>query len=394
MRWLYHDPADRREAAERKRTLAAIDRWWAAFTDRAADVGDLFRGKKKWDLVAWMHDTLQAVSPDLCWEYGPAVNQSGHRLVITPESHKELRPLTATILERAPTIPGWEFYPYRLAEGLDMAVQSVKGGRRDAGRRGRRGPPGRGESDRPDVPVADDRRPEDEGNNAAFVATESLLGEECLVKWVGVIEVGPRPKRAKKPGDGVPLDRLKDRVDAMIESIRDRLPDRPYHERMDGAEWTGLQFQPEPADDYPERSDIFVARTADLELWKAQHRGSSFYPERFSRCGESFAYVKFERAVLRPGHEVDDRTEIEEALDAALAPAGLGAHIGAGMGIMYAYIDLALTDQARGVEAVRQTLRARELPERTWVLFFDADLCGEWVGVYPETPAPPTADEE
>jgi hypothetical protein len=75
MRWLYHDPDNRREAAERKRILAAIDDWWTAFADRHTDIGALFGGKKKWDLVGWMHDTLQTVSPHLMWEYGPAVNR-------------------------------------------------------------------------------------------------------------------------------------------------------------------------------------------------------------------------------------------------------------------------------------------------------------------------------
>jgi len=46
------------------------------------------------------------------------------------------------------------------------------------------------------------------------------------------------------------------------------------------------------------------------------------------------------------------------------------------------------------VEAVRWTLRDGQLPKRSWILFFDADLCGESVAVSPDTPAPPAADDE
>ena len=54
MRWLFADPDNRTEAAVRKRTLARIKDWWAAFEDKAPAVSDLFRGKKQWDLPAWM----------------------------------------------------------------------------------------------------------------------------------------------------------------------------------------------------------------------------------------------------------------------------------------------------------------------------------------------------
>ena len=47
-----------------------------------------------------MEDTLQAIHPSLMWEYGNAVRGPGHRLVITPESRRFLRPMVRTIFER------------------------------------------------------------------------------------------------------------------------------------------------------------------------------------------------------------------------------------------------------------------------------------------------------
>jgi hypothetical protein len=70
-----------------------------------------------------MVDTLQAIHPSLMWEYGSAMRQPGHRLVITPESRRFLRPMVRTILERAPKIAGWEFYPYRLAETAELTPE-------------------------------------------------------------------------------------------------------------------------------------------------------------------------------------------------------------------------------------------------------------------------------
>lgn len=126
MRWLFPDPDDREEAAARKKVLARIDRWWEAFAGKTQALGDLFRGKKKWDLPGWMDDHLSAIHPRLMWEYGPAVHAEGHRLVITPESRTHLRPLVKAVLDRAPEIPGWEFYPYRLPESLEGAKAPVE----------------------------------------------------------------------------------------------------------------------------------------------------------------------------------------------------------------------------------------------------------------------------
>jgi hypothetical protein len=114
-----------------------------------------------------------------------------------------------------------------------------------------------------------------------------------------------------------------------------------------------------------------------------------FYSDRFSRCKETFAYVKIDGSNGLGGSRVSDRAGIEDALDTELASDKLGIHIGGGTGLMYSYIDLALTDLDRGVERARKVLRKLKVPERSWVLFFDADLAAEWVGVYPETPPPP-----
>jgi hypothetical protein len=389
MRWLFSDPDDRTEAAVRKRVLARIKDWWTAFEDKAPALSELFRGKKQWDLPGWMADNLQAIDPNLCWEFGPAVRTAGHRLVITPESRHHLRLLVRTILDRAPDLAGWEFYPYRLAEDLEQAENTVAG--RTAGTLdGVTAELQIGEGHRIDLlfrsPVTkgeDDR----EAMNVAFVAAESLLGERALDRWVGAMQVAP-PARGLK-GRAISLARLKDTFDALVDSIRDRLPDRPFAGWALEGQWNLIKLQPDEADDYPGRADLFVATTCDVELWKSAHHPAPFYSQRFSRHKETFAYVKVDGSHFRRGSEAADRGVIEDALDAELAQGGLGVHIGGGTGLKYSYIDLALTDLDRGVERTRQALRKLRVPERSWVLFFDADLSAEWVGVYPETPPPP-----
>src|SRR3954452_23773059 len=105
MRWQFIDPNNASESSQKQRTLEAIDAWWRGFAERADDFDAACNGTLKMDLPAWVNEHLAPVDPRLCWEFGPAVKKQGHRLVITPENDHFLRPLTRTLLERAPTLP-------------------------------------------------------------------------------------------------------------------------------------------------------------------------------------------------------------------------------------------------------------------------------------------------
>jgi hypothetical protein len=113
MRWRFVDPSHPAEVAAKDRVLGRIDAWWTEFARRSGDLQRVFARQLEMDLPAWMEEHLGSVDEALCWEFGPPLRGSGHRLVVTAESRSELRPLVATLLERAPELPGWEFYPYR-----------------------------------------------------------------------------------------------------------------------------------------------------------------------------------------------------------------------------------------------------------------------------------------
>src|SRR5262249_38943262 len=191
-------------------------------------------------------------------------------------------------------------------------------------------------------PITEDED-DQEARGVAFVATETLLGEQALDRWVGAIEVGAMSKRARKSG-AVCLERLKGTFDALVGSIRDRLPPRPLLEVAADAKWFLVQLEPEEAADYPGRTDLFVTVTLDVDLWKAMHAHMPFASERFSRCGQTFAYVKIEGPEGPGGLKLEERTKIEDALNEALGPDKLGVHIGGGTGLRYSSLDPALTD--------------------------------------------------
>jgi hypothetical protein len=385
VRWRFPDSKDDVERQARAAVEHRIAAFWRAFESTAPRIDALFSRRAQWDLPSWMHQHIDAIDPALMWEFGPGL-RGGHRLVITPEGDHHLRPFVSAILARAPALAGWEFYPHRLAEPLDQALSSIEG---------RTGVDFGGF--RASVKATDDggvdlvfwsmvfaQLDPDVARRAAFVAAESLLGEDILDAFVDVIDAAAAPA----DGDRVELGALASAVAAKVESSRARLSPAPVLERSElgGTIW---KLRPAEKSDYSHQHDLFVGKSALPEMWTRAHSNRIFSSARFSRFGETFCYVKIDGSQGLDKEGFADKAEIEDALDAALMPAGLGAQVGGGTGLRYSYVDLALRDVDKAIPLIRKILRGGRVPLRSWLLFFDAALRDEWVGIWDETPAPP-----
>ncbi len=115
---------------------------------------------------------------------------------------------------------------------------------------------------------------------------------------------------------------------------------------------------------------------------------STFWSSAFSGCGETFCYLKFDGKDGLDEEKFTDKGDIEDALDGVLRSESCGCFIGGGTGLRYSYIDFALTDVRKGVDLIKRVLREGNIPNRSWVLFYDSDMADEWIGVYDDTPPP------
>ena len=402
-RWRFPDPS---EDVERDATLEKIESWWRAFAGRADELDAYFESRKHDErqqahLVEFMEEHLLAIDDGLCWEFGPALHKEGHRLVITPEWRHELRPLIDVLLRRAPELPRWEFYPYRVPEDVPAMLRTVQA-RSEVDFSGSQARILTGEDSRLNLefhcPACTD--PEDEQTDqAGLIAAATLLGEDIVATWIGPIETVPlQPSKDRNADSGlIPLERLKEIVDARIASALDRLRDQPWYlvdrEGPHAPRWTRFELEPQDLEDYPEREDLLVAVTPFKDFWREAHGSWNFSSRRHSRFQENFCYLKIDN-LLGLGDRFPDRGSIEDAVDAALRPAEVGGSIGGGTGSRYLYVDLALTDVDAAIPILKRVLRSADFPKRTWLLFFDGDYAGEWVGLWDDTPPPPAPPEE
>lgn len=376
----------------------AIKKWWEAFQKHHKYIISSLsqKGSGYFDLPSWMNKHLQSINPRLMWEFGPGIKKK-HRLIITPESYAELRPLVRYLLEQSPCFAQWEFYEYRLPESFEETLITMQQRVGWIYISDIRFQLSIGKFNQIDCkfylpfPVEEKNA---KGN--LFILLETLLGEEILDKWVGLIKV-EQPKKnifnrmiRSKNKEGADIRKLKSDFNMLIESVKSEYS-RPYHTVIEKAEWSLMEMQPKEQEDYLDKQDLFVSPFIAGRLFPATCEGKQyFYSERFSNNKEIFLYIKIDGTAEDFNQGIfQDRASMEDALGKLLSKDEIGCVVGGGTGIRYYYTDLAVTDFERSLEVIKNTLQKGKLTKRSWILFHDADLQSEWIGVYPDSPKPP-----
>jgi hypothetical protein len=387
MRWKFYTPGERpEEDAQRAVVIGRIDAWWKAFGAKAQDLDRLFNGQSEWHLVAWMEQHLQNIDARLMWEFGPG-SSGGHRLVITPEADHQLRPLVDEILARAPALPGWSFFAHRWPESVEHMSSAIKSrtGAEPAFTGVALTP---GEFNRVDLlfqfPQSFLDSKHGLARSQAFLAALSLLGEELLTDWVGGLDVAAEVAQPLPPGA------VRRAFIMLAAGQRSGIAAQPFLDRLESLSWTEIDLKPKKQEDYFHRYDLGAAVTCAPDLWRNAHSNQLFWSGRFSRSGETFCYLKIDRGRPLRRSAVGGRIKSENALNHALRPGRLGCVIGGGSGRRYDYIDLALVDVPTATDVIRNVLQlGGSATRRAWIQFFDNILGAEWIGLWPDGPAPP-----
>lgn len=387
-RWVFTNELTENEKQVHNQVCQLIDNWWQEFSKNQQKIDDAFTKGSNFDIVKFMNGNLNCIHENISWEFGPAVNGNGHRLVITPESYKQLRPLVNEILKRAPKFERWEFYGYRLPESYEAAIETVKS------RTGGQIDDLKVQSEINDLNqvnlyfTRETCKTEQDFNQAfndAFVTIESILGEENLDKWIGAIEVD---NKLKDSLEVKPISELNDLFTNKLHEIKYNQLQEPHFKTSKSASWSMLELKPQEQKDYPQQTDIFVAKAMNLPMWQTAHSGNLFYSERFSKFGETFCYIKLDGTQGLDEEKFEDKGAIEDALDSILIKEQVGCFIGGGTGLKYSYIDLALTDLDKGIKLVKEILRNGNINKNSWILFYDSELEYEWIGIWDDSPKP------
>lgn len=394
IRWKFTKEISEEEKNTQRLLSQKIDDWWENFTKNKKTLNDCFNKQINFDIVSFMQKNLQAINQNLMWEFGSALKTQGHRLVITPEIRKDLRPLVDEIIRRAPVSEGWEFYSYRLPVDFTSAKSMVEA---------RTGSPiiplnfraEKNTFNQMEITLSSvDAHSEEEINNAyqqGFLFFEAMLGEEVLDKWIGSFEIDTKTPTGNNQ---IPISELGNWWEKTKKLLQNSLSEKPFFERIHEANGTIFKIEPPEKEEYSAQEDIFVGKSLYKEIWQNAHNGSNFTSERFSKLQEIFCYIKIDGREKLSEEHFKDKGEIEDAIDDALINAKAGCIIGGGSGLHYSYIDLALLDLEKGIELIRQILQKGNITKKAWILFFDSELASEWIGIWKDSPLPPMQDFE
>lgn len=394
MPWRFINPQDAEAVQRRQATLGRIDAWWAAFAERARGIEPIVRRGEQASLHAWMREHLLPVDPGLQWELGVDAEDGALYLVVTPGRLLRLRPTVDSLIRRAPALPGWKFSAHRPPVGVDAAAKLI------IARTGHI--PGMAATVQPRIGAASRvdmvyqlraaQSDEDLARRQAELFTAALLGEEVFDRWAGEVDVAAPSRSLGGMEKFIDLPRLRATVLNLGQAIIEQLPVRPYWQIPHKARaWTRFNHDPRNpgAADLPFQSDLVDGKTVLAEMKPAWLAGGRVYSESFSRHGETLCYLKMDVSDLTPDKRVSERRKMENRMERELVKTQVGAVIGSGDGLRYAYVDLALADLPRAFEVIAETLRIVEIPTRSWLLFFDSELADEYVPLRPATPAPP-----
>jgi len=398
MRWIHATtPA---ELAHKAKLIEKIDAWWRAFTDHADQIDAMYEHGSAFDEVGFMRTHLEAQLPVKAWEYGPAHNKAGHRLCITPAGRHELRPFFHELIERAPKLERWEFYPSLLQEEPEQALRNVKSRCKidasewqvEIARLGVK----------LDLTWYGPESVEQAGEDvraATLIATEALLGEERLDRWVGPIDFKqgtPVVTIGKdEPSFVVPFAHLPSQAAELLDETRSHLPEQPWHIHLpEDGPGDVVTFKLQEEYDAEFMGDLLVGRCAIPGLLVECWRGH-FSPLAFSKCEETFACIQITREeAWLDDLIVETRAALEDDLDAALRESSSGCVVGGGTGKRFLYTIVALSNLDAALEVLREWALCVSLPRATWLRFCDTYLQGEWIGLLDETLPPPDFREE
>ncbi len=398
MRWKFIDARDQQAIDRRNAMLPRVNGFWAAFSDRAVAIERAIQQGAVEDEAAWADEQLSFIDTRL--KSAPELTEEGHcTMTVTPGSHLQLRPMVRSLVRRAPQLAGWEFHAHRRPLPVALASKTVVA-QAGHGFLTTTVLPRIGDGNRVDLlylmrlAATDDRA----AMRVARATTDALLGEELRDRWVGEIDV-TELSRDVRTQQFLGLSKLRSTVLAMAKSILQGLPVTPYFaQRRNRAEWEKYSVEPRPSNrdgDFAGQDDVITGLAKLPELQKATHAaGSKFFSGNFSRCKEVFTYLKIDL----PDSTVEARRKrkyaLEDAIDPALRAAKAGCLIGTGTGTRYIYLDLAVVDVPAAVEVVRRTLSPLGLPDRSWLLFHDAELAAEYVNLGATLSPPPVAPPE
>lgn len=311
------------------------------------DVRAAFDEREPERVAGKIQEAVDLLIPGLAWTLCPGRTEPRLGLALSPEGDRHLRMLTGWLVERHAEAGALDLFPSKpanpRADTWTLALQHHEL-RADGFRVDAQIDPAHGAVDvrlhHPGFAQCD----ENTRNWASFLWLDEALGEDLVMRGIGSIAATAEP-----PGpDAVDARQLRARVRALVQEAGGDPDAQP------GGSYAMVRIPDELARDGAFRADARFGTTRFprlLELWIAPDA-----VDPLARVGAGYAAVAFPLDRLEDGRAVDQRGEVEDSIDSALARVDAGEVLGGLFGPRAAYVDLLVVDRERAEDAVRAAL--------------------------------------
>lgn len=345
-----------------------VDAFWLWYAGVAARFFQTIEDSRCSDLTGEVSAKVDELLPGFAWVFGPGEN-GGHSFTLSGEGILQKQLLALHWLSRAPRLPGWTFYASR--QPGSIAGISIKIGGVDFSSRAIWVTPSINRGDECfDLTFWHPEWENLEKNQkvrVTFLFLDEALGEYGTGWWIGGLDFGKDKLAASFPLDELPA------------YIRDHATAEGWKKYPPGESVTLLSFK--PIETVFPRSDTLTQTTVIPPLIRDYFQSDGNLEDPAPGLGADYAYVSLPARFLPKGQEVTLRGEFEDALDAALKPAGLGRCLGGALGRERFYLDLLLLDGPRSLDATVSALRQLKAPAGTMIEFFAREKRGRRIAL-------------
>jgi hypothetical protein len=167
-----------------------IRTFWESFASRRIEIEACYEAGRFDGMAVLMDKQVHELNERLVWEVGPG-KMLEYSLTISGEGDRDLRMLCQTIVDSAPQINGWEFYPARQARPAPPGI-SFLGKSQVSSHDWRYIAKPHSSSGRVDITILSDqfnRVPEKEALEAVQLYLDFVFGEDIVEEYLGIVSI-------------------------------------------------------------------------------------------------------------------------------------------------------------------------------------------------------------
>ncbi|MGZ8939166.1 MAG: hypothetical protein ACXW32_08135 [Limisphaerales bacterium] len=323
-----------------------VENFWGWFPTVSERLAAELKAKKTSAIADEVSAAVDRLGPGFAWEVGPDGDKDSLTLSGEGNLHRQL--LTQYWLQRAPVIPGWNFYSARQADAT-RRLELVIEGKTFFGAQIWVSPTLDKEDEKFDLALWHpewERLDEKQRWTMLFIFLDTQLGEYGTQRWIGRIEFSEVQLK-----EAMALDELPEFIAKTSEQ-------EGWENRAPGESTTVYQLEPH---DRFARGDVVFGSTMHLPLVNDYLNAEGKLEDPLAGTGADYVYLALGIEHLPKGEEVAARARFEDALDEQLRAEGLGRLLGGATGSRFGYIDLLIFDGERSVTAIEQVLKGMKV---------------------------------